>query len=141
MENENSFDERLVERILAENPVLYSKVAASLNCEPDDVPIALREVIRFLFLVSENSTGKLTPSERVDLAWHEFILCTRAYWEFCEATFGRMIHHYPGGSKESNQRQFAQTLSLYKLRFGLPDSYFWGTHDPKSAECGTCESV
>jgi len=35
------------------------------------------------------------PSQVVDLAWHEFILFTRKYQEFCRSSFGRFLHHTP----------------------------------------------
>ncbi len=35
------------------------------------------------------------PSQVVDVAWHEFILSTRAYEEFCRNAFGRFLHHTP----------------------------------------------
>jgi len=35
------------------------------------------------------------PSQIVDEAWHEFILCTREYTEFCQRAFGRFLHHTP----------------------------------------------
>ena len=38
------------------------------------------------------------PSRVVDTAWHEFILLTRAYHDFCEHAFGRYLHHDPAGT-------------------------------------------
>ena len=35
------------------------------------------------------------PSRVVDAAWHEFILHTRAYEAWCDAAFGRLLHHTP----------------------------------------------
>jgi hypothetical protein len=35
------------------------------------------------------------PSQVVDVAWHEFILFTRQYQEFCKTAFGRFLHHTP----------------------------------------------
>jgi hypothetical protein len=35
------------------------------------------------------------PSQVVDVAWHEFILFTRNYREFCRKSFGRFLHHTP----------------------------------------------
>lgn len=135
-----SRDMQLSELVLNENRVLYAKIAGALQCEENDVPPAIREVIRFLMLVAEYPTGKLTPSHRVDLAWHEFILCTRAYGKFCDETFGRMIHHYPGGSEASNRHQFGETLRLYQSRFGTPNPYYWGSQNRELPECGACES-
>jgi hypothetical protein len=35
------------------------------------------------------------PSQVVDVAWHEFILFTRNYREFCRKALGRFLHHTP----------------------------------------------
>lgn len=35
------------------------------------------------------------PSQVVDDLWHEFILHTRNYEEFCRRAFGRFLHHTP----------------------------------------------
>lgn len=35
------------------------------------------------------------PSQVVDVAWHEFILFTRAYKAFCDKALGRFLHHTP----------------------------------------------
>ncbi|MDD5275737.1 MAG: hypothetical protein PHR16_06615 [Methylovulum sp.] len=35
------------------------------------------------------------PSQVVDDAWHEFILFTRSYGQFCQKAFGRYLHHTP----------------------------------------------
>jgi hypothetical protein len=35
------------------------------------------------------------PSQVVDVAWHEFILFTRQYQQFCHSAFGRFLHHTP----------------------------------------------
>lgn len=40
------------------------------------------------------------PSTAVDEAWHEFILITRAYADFCRHAFGRYLHHAPEGTME-----------------------------------------
>ena len=35
------------------------------------------------------------PSQVVDDAWHEFILFTKAYYDFCNKALGRFLHHTP----------------------------------------------
>ena len=37
------------------------------------------------------------PSRAVDEAWHGLILCTARYSEFCQAAYGRFLHHHPDG--------------------------------------------
>jgi len=35
------------------------------------------------------------PSQVVDVAWHEFILYTKHYEDFCNKALGRFLHHTP----------------------------------------------
>jgi hypothetical protein len=46
------------------------------------------------------------PSQVTDDLWHEFILYTRNYQQFCQRAFGRFMHHTPavalGSVKQSN---------------------------------------
>ncbi len=41
------------------------------------------------------------PSQAVDDAWHEFILFTRQYDQFCRKAFGRFLHHTPAEAMSS----------------------------------------
>ena len=45
------------------------------------------------------------PSKLVDTAWHEFILRTREYQEFCDNAFGKFLHHTPNGQKPLKKKQ------------------------------------
>ena len=41
------------------------------------------------------------PSRAVDEAWHGLILCTARYAAFCDAAYGRFLHHHPEGDGAS----------------------------------------
>lgn len=43
------------------------------------------------------------PSQVVDVAWHEFILFTRSYEEFCKQGLGRFLHHTPAEAMSTPQ--------------------------------------
>ena len=52
--------------------------------------------LRQFFLLSKTSGRPLSmPSRVVDAAWHEFILLTREYADFCREGMGRFLHHRP----------------------------------------------
>lgn len=127
--------------LLAAKPVLREKLRAACDVEADGAFEGVREVLRFLAL-TERCDGGLTPSPRVDLAWHEIILCTREYAALCQRYFGRFMHHDPGGSDELNHRRFRETLRLYNLHYGPPDPRWWGraAELAPQADCGACES-
>ena len=49
-------------------------------------------------VTKQNSSQVLSvgmPSKIVDQAWHEFILFTKQYSDFCEVALGRFLHHTP----------------------------------------------
>lgn len=53
--------------------------------------------LRQYFHVSFMADGRMVsmPSKAVDTAWHEFILFTRLYQDFCQKALGRFLHHTP----------------------------------------------
>lgn len=56
------------------------------------------------------------PSHAVDEAWHGLILCTARYAAFCEAAYGRFLHHHPeggapaGAAGDAMEEQLARTV-------------------------------
>ncbi len=127
--------------LLSRVPVLATKIARACGRTEDYAGAALLEVLRFLAL-HRHCSGPLTPSELVDRAWHEVILCTREYAPLCERVAGRMIHHEPGGEGSAHRGQFDRALRLYATYFGAPDAVMWGEAADRVARttCGTCES-
>ena len=59
------------------------------------------------------------PSHAVDEAWHGLILCTARYATFCDAAYGRFLHHHPEGSGSgggsSMEEQLARTVVAWSL--------------------------
>lgn len=128
----------LTDEIFTEIPILQERIQNILEADHDVARQGLQEVLKFLLLISETNK-KLTPSQKVDLIWHEFILCTRIYNEVCHTHFGRFIHHHPGGTNEENRRQYKNTLKTYSDNFGEPPYFFWGT-EQNFENCGSCDA-
>jgi len=126
--------------LLDHNPILVFKLQ-KLDSDLSNLEL-LEEVIRFLSLVS-SSKEILAPSKTVDLVWHEFILFTRLYQEFCESKFGRFIHHTPDDNKETNNRNYFKTIQKYIRHFGEPNVKIWGEFAHQEwvdSQCGSCTS-
>ncbi len=140
MNDSNPCPESLVAGVFAENPALIAKIRRVLFCDEDEARQALQETIRFMTLVAEHACERLTPSHRVDLTWHEFILFTRAYGKFCAECFGRFIHHQPDENHSVNQEQHEKTQRLYRERFGPLPEKFWASGRSTGAFCGNCKS-
>jgi hypothetical protein len=64
----------------------------------------------FLACLTAQSQGDFVldvPSEAIDDAWHELILMTREYTDFCRNAFGRYLHHAPEGTLGRPRRHSA----------------------------------
>jgi hypothetical protein len=81
-----SFPRGLFDRLHAKRPQLDAK-------QTQLVARALRQ----FFLAHLRSGRKFVsmPSQVADDLWHEFILYTRNYDDFCRRAFGRFMHHTP----------------------------------------------
>jgi hypothetical protein len=122
---------------------LSDRVAIVNNFPVDFCEGLIREAKRFLYL-SVVSGEYISPSNRVDLAWHEMLMYTEFYKDFCNF-LGKFIHHVPNppdsesGQKETfeniqktlgQQRrespEYTKTKILYKKYFDIdPDPLFW----------------
>ncbi|MBA2674856.1 hypothetical protein [Ramlibacter sp.] len=77
--------------------------------------------LRQFFMACNRSQGQFVamPSRAVDAMWHEFILHTQAYRDWCALALGRFLHHTPaealGGAAKRND--------------GLRRAWFWACKD------------
>ncbi len=91
-------------------PGLYAKLSEKYpHLRRKDAALVSRGLRQFF--VAYLMSGKkhvAMPSQAADELWHEFILYTRAYQEFCGKAFGGFLHHTPAialadGNKQSNE--------------------------------------
>ncbi len=128
----------LSQAILSDNPILYEKIEKGAAVSRQEVVLLLAEVVKFLQLI-DKSQQILSPSLSVDLAWHELILCTKYYGDFCQYHFGKMIHHHPGKGQADHRLQFVQCLRLYIVLIGEPPSAYWGKEAAALWQDSQCE--
>ena len=103
----------------------------------EEIEQAYEEFLKFVLLQKKSEKPIAMMSKRVDEVWHQFILFTKEYKDFCEVNLGFFLHHSPGiesnpVSKESEIRFF----DLYNEYFGELND-IW----QKSSTCdgaGTC---
>ena len=73
----------------------------------------------FLACLRSNKAFVALPSRVVDALWHEFILHTQAYQDWCQLTLGWFLHHTP-----------AQALGLEaRSNDGLRRAWYWACRD------------
>ncbi len=80
------FPQGLLARLAVKRPQLTLK----------EQQLVLRGLRKF-FLYNLMAEGKFVsmPSQAVDDLWHEFILFTKHYNDFCKKAFGQFLHHTP----------------------------------------------
>lgn len=63
---------------------------------------------------------QLSPSDDIDKFWHQHILNTANYYQFCEKYFRKFIHHYPEDAynQEGRMNRLNKTVFVYEKTFG-----------------------
>jgi hypothetical protein len=90
-------------------------------------PAVIRDLKRYLALLALFPDEPLAPSNKVDMAWHTFVLYTRKYREFCNAVFGHYVDHYPDKpGAPFNRPRYEKTVARYRQAFGPPSELIWG---------------
>jgi len=104
--------------VAAKNKTEAKKLISELDIKPyidkalehgtlssSDSAQAMDDYRHFLLLLWLNitlSNGEfIVPTERADAIWHEHILFTKEYREFCNALVGHFVDHVPGLEKGS----------------------------------------
>lgn len=126
------------QEIFTSIPIYKEKIDPICNMYDITHDDLTNELVRFLDMVG-NSTKTLSPSHIVDLAWHELILFTRFYHQFCNTHYQRFIHHTP--SKTENPHVFLNTIQLYVKQYGQPHPIIWGKvaqEEWELSNCGSC---
>ncbi len=74
----------------------------------------------FLFICGTNADGSYGPSVEIDKGWHEFLMFTRDYRNFCNQLFGRIIDHLPNMPGEPvDKSRPRRTLQVAAQLFGV----------------------
>jgi hypothetical protein len=117
---------------------LSRRVAEEAGVEPIDAEVITEQTLVFLEACAENPTLMLSPSERVDVGWHVFLLHTYDYLEFCTRVAGRFIHHTPTAGPGGGGAGHEATLEALR-RTGLAvDWSLWPSHGADCRDCKKC---
>jgi len=90
-------------------PGLFTKLAAKRpTLGPKEQQLVGRALKQFFLAYLKSGRRRVSmPSQVADDLWHEFILYTRNYQQFCDQAFGRFLHHTPavvlGSVKTDNE--------------------------------------
>ena len=93
---------------------------------------AVAEYKKFVYL-GIVSDFLVTPSKVIDVVWHEHLLFSKAYRDFCNEVIEQTFDHHPELIPMADQTgrfsaQYLDTIDLYKTEFGMePPVDIWGT--------------
>ena len=116
----------------ASTKAFASKVARKHGWTTRFAVRAINEYRKFLYL-GVTAEFIVTPSKVIDTVWHEHLLFTRAYREFCRDVLRRDFDHHPELMPVEEQtvvyaQQYAATLTRYETEFHvIPPDDIWGT--------------
>jgi hypothetical protein len=106
----------------ASTKAFADKIARKHNWKKQFALRAIHEYKKFVYLgvVSDFS---VTPSKAIDVVWHEHLLFTKAYREFCKEVIDYNFEHHPeliaiGEQTENFAAQYVKTLQSYRYEFG-----------------------
>jgi hypothetical protein len=79
----------------------------------DDIATVEAATRQWFRLAARHRKAKLSmPSVIVDDYWHEMVLHTREYAEFCDAALGRFLHHVPESTMSAADAVANRTANL-----------------------------
>lgn len=77
-----------------EHPELVQRFKHKLEMSDADAEQLFVDTKRYLYLCA--ISGKpLAPPAAIDQGWHEFLMYTKDYQEFCLKHLGKFVHHTP----------------------------------------------
>ena len=113
---ENSLRRQFVREARLPRFIVDKLCAQYPQLKPRDAELVMHGLRQFFIAhLRSNRAFVAMPSKVVDAAWHEFILHTRAYEQWCGAAFGKMLHHAPAEVLGSDR----------KRNDGLRRAWFW----------------
>lgn len=117
-----------------EAPFLVEKLVEDrVAADEAEARALFREVKRFLVLIRTSDHLQWDMcSRRVDEAWHQFMLFSRQYIQFCMRYFGGYVQHRPGRASTTvrSGSELPAFRTRYEAYFGEPLPDVW--YDEKS---------
>ncbi len=135
-------DPTLLDRMMDyDHPALKERMVVKVGWTEDFTNELFEEMKCFLYLCATNE-GAMAPPEDIDEIWHNFILFTGDYAEYCKATVGTFLHHQPltvAQRAQSDGSMIDRTLAAARAAFGDDLSSHWEfSKIPGSCGPGTC---
>ncbi len=108
-----------------------AKVAKKHNWTVNFTLRVIAEYKKFIYIAMVGD-NHVTPSKVIDQVWHEHMLFTKAYREFCDDVLGQPFDHFPELMPEEDQTgmfnaQYVYAMNIYRGEFNAePPADIWG---------------
>lgn len=120
-----------LEEVLSyQNTTVIEQFRQHFPASAHEAEILFRQMLSYLWLCKkhqelqranpEDPDLQFTPvihdeMRMIDQMWHEFILSTQDYHQFCQDYFGEYLHHLPHSSspEEVDEEEYRQALERY----------------------------
>lgn len=124
-----------------DNPALRERMEVKYNWTPEFTNKLFCEMKKFLYLCATNESA-MAPPEEIDEIWHNFILFTGDYADYCKNKVGMFLHHQPltvAQRAQSDGSMIKNTLDAARISFGNDLSEHWSFQKiPGSCGPGVC---
>jgi hypothetical protein len=98
---------------------------------------AILEYKKFMYLAA-TSDFMVSPSEVIDTVWHQHLIFTQSYQDFCRI-IGKQVQHIPSTHNQEEFEKFRQakerTKVFYSNIFGEQPGNIWGYNDMYESLC------
>lgn len=116
---------------------LLRRYATENKCDLETARKAFEALKQFL-IVCTVAKHSCSPSIAIDAMWHEFLMFSEEYYNFCLHGFGALIHHFP--TEMMMNDDYRGTRRTASRLFGDLDIKFWPKKGRNGALCsgGDC---
>lgn len=98
------------------------------------------EKFMLLKVSADEKKEEISPSDDIDELWHQLILDTAFYYNYCNSNFNKIIHHKPQDAEDQEARvvRRKKAIDLYQEFYEVKNSVniVWQTR-----ECSICSVV
>ena len=109
--------------------VCNNTLAPNHGWTPDQVEVLVEELHRALRIKSlSNDPFELSLPPRLDACWHEIILETKLYSEYCMEVLGKMVDHSSLTKNHVLDVKLARVnkmMEAYIKEYGTPNAWCW----------------
>lgn len=114
-----------------DNPVseygFTTRLAAENSWTKNFTDTAILEYKKFMYLAATSDT-MVSPSEIVDIVWHQHLIFTQSYHDFCYL-LEKQVQHIPSTHNRKEYEKFKQarerTAASYRETFGTQPKEIW----------------